>query len=119
MWICHNIKYAEHFANETRPPAHGFVYLITNLTNNMKYVGKKSFSGGTHWPKYYGSSKALLADVKRLGRQHFQREVLHVCQNKGTLSYWETYEIMVRHALIDDSYYNQTIFRVTLSAHHM
>ena len=65
----------------------GFVYLITNLTNNRKYIGKKlaqfkrtkpplkgrknkrRSTVESDWREYYGSSDELSADVAELGPQ--------------------------------------------------
>ena len=66
----------------------GFVYIITNLQTGKKYIGRKYFTqrrkprGGkrrvtseSDWKKYYGSSDELKADVKRLGKSEFKREI--------------------------------------------
>ena len=58
----------------------GFVYRITNLQTGQQYIGRKYFiqkrkprSGGrrrtseSNWKQYWGSSKELNADRKRLG----------------------------------------------------
>ena len=75
----------------------GFVYLITNLTTNRKYVGKKlaKFSKTTYktvklkngtkkkkkvrskidsdWQEYFGSSIDLNKDVESLGMNNFSQ----------------------------------------------
>lgn len=102
----------------------GIVYLITNLKNGRKYVGKKFFTQAgrkqikgkvkkirkpSNWLKYWGSNKVLQEDVQKQGEDCFTREILHLCKNKGELSYWETYEIFNRHALRTDEYYNDWV----------
>jgi hypothetical protein len=92
----------------------GFVYKITNIITGKFYIGKKSLwsvrkkrisvkekkSTGTRktfqtvtkesdWKKYYGSSKDLKDDVKRLGETAFKREILEVSKSKKYLSYAE------------------------------
>ena len=70
----------------------GFVYLITNLTNNRKYIGKKLAKFKTSkpplkgkknrrrgykesdWRDYWGSSDKLQADLEKLGPENFTRE---------------------------------------------
>ena len=55
----------------------GFVYLITELDTNKKYIGRKYFyqlrktkgkskrvRSESDWKKYYGSSKELLEQIK-------------------------------------------------------
>ena len=74
----------------------GFVYLITNLTNNQKYIGKKlaKFKNTkpplkgkknkrrgykeSDWRTYWGSSDRLNADVASLGEDKFTREILYL-----------------------------------------
>lgn len=111
----------------------GFVYLITNLTNNRKYVGKKlsKFSKTTYrvvklkngtkkrkkikskidsdWQTYYGSSVELLADVTQLGADKFKREILHYCNAKAVCSYMEAKEQFDRKVLESTDYYNGII----------
>lgn len=100
----------------------GFVYLITNLTNGKKYIGKKSFwtrkkdkktgrrkTLESDWKKYYGSCDELKVDVKELGVVNFKREILYICPHKKSMSYYETYEQFNRNVLMDESYYNTNI----------
>ena len=113
---------------ETLPDdCEGFVYLITNLTNDKKYVGKKlarfkvtrpplkgkknkrRSSKESDWKTYWGSSDHLNADVVSLGEDNFTREILHYCQSRGMLSYLEAKEQFDREVLLSDEYYNGII----------
>lgn len=105
----------------------GFVYIITNLTNNKKYIGKKlarfkvtkpplkgkknkrRSTKESDWRTYWGSSEHLLSDVQELGEENFTREILHYCQSKGMLSYLEAKEQFDREVLLTDEYYNGII----------
>ena len=105
----------------------GFVYLITNLTNGKKYVGKKlakfkvtkkplkgkknkrRSTKESDWKDYWGSSDKLNEDVQTLGPQNFTREILHYCTSKGELSYLEAKEQFDREVLKTDEYYNGII----------
>ena len=105
----------------------GFVYIITNLTNNKKYIGKKlerfkvtrpplkgkknkrRSTKESDWRTYWGSSDHLNADVEELGEENFTREILHYCQSKGMLSYLEAKEQFDREVLLSDDYYNGII----------
>lgn len=111
----------------------GYVYLITNLTNNRKYIGKKlakfsktktvtvTLKNGTKkkkkvkskvdsdWTTYYGSSIELNNDVKELGQDKFLREILHFCSSKAICSYMEAMEQFNRKVLESDDYYNNNI----------
>jgi hypothetical protein len=111
----------------------GFVYLITNLTNNKKYIGKKlaSFSKTkqktittkagvkkkkkirykeeSDWQTYWSSSEELKKDVLSLGENNFRREILYFCKSKGGLSYFELKEQVDRRVLESDDFYNGII----------
>ena len=102
----------------------GFVYLITNLISNKKYIGKKllkfkktkTIKGKkkkslveSDWRAYWGSNDELKEDVKRLGEINFKREVLIFCKSKGELSYFELKEQILAGVLESDEYYNSWI----------
>ena len=104
-----------------------FVYLITNTTNGMKYVGKKlakfrktrpPLKGKINkrrskvesdWRYYWGSSDHLQKDVEKLGEEKFTREILHYCPSRGVASYLEAREQFERRVLETDEYYNGII----------
>ena len=105
----------------------GFVYLITNLTNNRKYVGKKLARFKTtkpplkgkknkrrgykesDWRDYWGSSDKLNEDVAAIGTDKFTREILYFCRSRAELSYLEAREQFERRVLETDEYYNGII----------
>jgi len=117
----------EEFTSEMIGDYIGFVYVITDLSNNKKYVGKKLFvskrrlpplKGKTRkrtvvkesdWQDYFGSSDEVKALVEEHGRDNFHREILHLCNTKGELSYMELKEQMDREVLLNDEYYNGII----------
>src|SRR6056297_3039862 len=88
----------------------GFVYLITNLTNGRKYIGKKLAKFKTSrpplkgkknrrrgykesdWRDYWGSSDKLQADVEAQGSENFSREILYFCESRAEMSYLEAKE---------------------------
>ena len=102
----------------------GFVYLITNMTNNRKYIGKKltqfkrskkPLKGRTNkrrytvesdWKDYYGSSDELTADVELLGKDKFKREIMFWCKSKSELSYIEAREQFTHKVLESKQWYN-------------
>jgi hypothetical protein len=105
----------------------GFVYVITDLSNNKKYVGKKLFTskrrlpplkGKTRkrvvtkesdWQDYFGSSEEVKQLVEERGAEAFHREILHLCASKGEMSYLEAKEQFDREVLLSDEYYNGII----------
>jgi len=116
------------------PDCVGFVYLITNLTTNRKYIGKKlshfsktsiktvTLKSGakkkkkvktkieSDWKMYWSSSTELQNDVKILGEQNFTREILFYCTSKGNLSYIEAREQFSNKVLeFPDLWYNGII----------
>ena len=102
----------------------GFVYVITNMVVNKKYIGKKTFWSTKNkqinkkkkkikvesdWKNYYGSSENLLTDVEKYGISNFKREILRLCKTKGECSYFEAKEQFAVDALIEPCYYNTWI----------
>ena len=120
-------KYNGNLVEEIADQYIGFVYIITNLTNNKKYIGKKlakfkktrpPLKGKkrkrkslveSDWQTYWGSSEHLLADVAELGTENFSREILYFCTTRGELSYREAKEQFDREVLLTDEYYNGII----------
>ena len=125
MWT-----YQNQIVEELPKDCIGFVYLITNLTNNRKYIGKKlaKFSKTTYktvklkngtkkkkkirskidsdWKDYYGSSPELTKDVTLVGKENFSREILYYCKSKAETSYIEAREQFDRKVLESNEYYN-------------
>lgn len=105
----------------------GFVYIITDKSNNKKYVGKKTFwskktlpplKGKTRkrrsvvesdWRSYYGSSDLVKQLLLEHGEINFFREILYFCKSKGEMGYLEAKEQFSRNVLLDDTYYNGII----------
>ena len=128
MWLYNNEE-----LTELPDDCVGFVYLITNLTNDRKYIGKKlakfsrtstktvTLKNGTKkkkkirskvdsdWMDYYGSSIELNKDVEALGRDSFRREILFFCKTKAECSYVEAREQFSRRVLESTDYYNNNI----------
>src|SRR6056300_300583 len=94
----------EEFTSEMIGDYVGFVYMLTDKSNNKKYIGKKIFvskrrlpplKGKTrrrtklvesNWQDYYGSSDEVKQIVEEKGGDNFHREILHLCNSKGELS---------------------------------
>jgi len=106
----------------------GFVYLITNQSNQRKYIGRKYFwsyrtppgkkrkvKQESDWKRYYGSSDELKEDIKVYGKNNFKREILSLHEKKMDCNYEETRQLFLNNVLkesIDDRtprYYNNNI----------
>lgn len=109
------------FDSENIEDNYGFVYLIENLTNGKKYIGKKLFYSSrtkvvkkkkkkvkaeSDWKKYYGSNAELSAEVDKLGPQNFRRTILRLCKTKGECNYFEAKEQFALDVLRSEEYYN-------------
>jgi hypothetical protein len=121
-WYLHNT--AQEFTEDMIGGAFGMVYLITHTPTGKKYVGKKFFTKAktrqvkgkkkrsrvaSDWITYWGSNKELQEEVKKNGEEQYTREILHLCKSRSELSYWETFEIFSRHALLSEAYWNQWV----------
>ena len=106
----------------------GFVYCITNLQSNKKYIGRKYFTqsrkprGGkrrvtseSDWKKYYGSSEELKRDRKLLGNSCFKREIISLHKSKGLTNFEETRQLFLNNVLTEamsdgsPAFYNSNI----------
>ena len=120
-----NWKYkGEDFTEAEIGDSYGFVYLITNLTNGRKYIGKKFFYSSktkqvkgkkkrfkvsSDWQTYYGSNDILKKDVIMHGQDQFKREIIHLCKTKGECGYLEAKEQFTNGVLESDNFYNNWI----------
>jgi hypothetical protein len=119
MWI-----YEQKTVDDLPEDVVGFVYQITNTTNGRMYIGKKlarfkrsrpplkgrknkrRYKVDSDWRDYYGSSDELTADIQKIGKDKFDREILFYCKSKAELSYVEAREQFARKVLESDKYYN-------------
>lgn len=123
MWFYNG----EVFTSEMIGEYVGFVYLITDKSNNKKYVGKKLLTSKrklpplkgktrnrivvkeTDWQKYYGSSEEVKLMVEEKSVDNFHREILYLCMSKGQLGYLEAKYQFEHDVLLRDDYYNGII----------
>lgn len=111
---------------------YGFVYCITD-DQGKKYWGKKAFNHtvrrklsqkdriGTRkrikvetvdskWLGYWGSSKMLLDYIATLGStEGFTREVVKLCRDRQSLTYWELVTLIDNKVLFRDDSWNGNI----------
>ena len=121
-WIYQDEPY-----NETPDEYQGFVYVITELDTNKKYLGKKNFwrpkilpknskrarrvrtRTESDWREYYGSNKELQLLVESRGESNYQREIIRLCRTKGEMSYFEAKAQFDNGVRFSDEWYNEFI----------
>jgi hypothetical protein len=117
-WTC-NIEIPQEY--------YGFIYLITNKTNNRKYIGKKqckskrkkplrkgkknrvSVIKETDWMSYTGSCNELNDDIAKIGKDNFTFEIIRFCNSKWEMGYYEIQEQIFKQVLLTSEYYNGII----------
>jgi hypothetical protein len=106
---------------------YGFVYIIENITNKRKYIGKKQCQTvvklkplkgkrnkrhvikETDWRSYCGSSDLLLKDIELIGKEHFTFKIVKFCYSKSELAYEEAKLQFDSDVLLREDYYNGII----------
>ena len=85
----------------------GFVYRITQKETGRSYIGKKQLiftrrkkvkgrinrkhvKKESDWKEYTGSCDELNQEIKTLGKERFDFEILKFCKTKSELGYTET-----------------------------
>ena len=106
----------------------GFVYLITNKSNQRQYIGRKYFwsfrkppgkkrkvKQESDWKKYYGSCPELKEDIKKYGKETFSRVILSLHTTKGLCNFEETKQLFLNNVLSEaldngtPAFYNSNI----------
>lgn len=110
----------------------GFVYVITNLKDGRRYIGKKllkfkrtkkvkgkkkRFLIDSDWREYWGSNKTLQTDVAQHGENSFSREIIRLCKTRGELNYFEAKYQFMYGVLESDKWYNEWISAKVHKAH--
>lgn len=97
-------------------PYFGFVYLITNKTNDRKYIGRKYFFKRrrvavkgkkrkkltvteSDWKTYTGSCDELNLDIKKLGHKNFTFKIISCHKTRAEVNYTEVKEQFIRDVL--------------------
>lgn len=107
--------------------AFGFIYLITNLTNNKKYIGckmlqkvikRKPLKGKknkrhetieSNWKTYTSSSNELNKDIESLSKENFKFEIIDFAYSKSHLKYLEAKYQFDNDVLLTEGWYNGII----------
>ena len=116
------------FESEDIKDYFGFCYILTDLENGMKYIGRKYFysvrkkkgirkkvRSESDWKNYYSSSKKIQQMVLESGPNRFKREILSLYKKKGQVNYNET-KLLFQHNVLEAAdekgkrlYYNDNI----------
>ena len=122
MWF-----YNGHEFTETPKDYQGFVYCITELDTDKKYIGKKNFwrpktlpknskrarrvrtKVESDWREYYGSNQKLQLLVEQRGESNYKRSIFRLCNTKGEMSYYEAKLQFEFDVLLREDYYNEFI----------
>lgn len=106
---------------------YGFIYKITCVPNNKKYIGKKQCKSvlkrkplkgkknkrheiiETDWKTYTSSSRELNEDILKYGKESFKFEILEFCDSKFALAYREAKIQFDEEVLLRNDYYNGII----------
>ena len=116
------------FESEDIKDYFGFCYILIDLENGMKYIGRKYFysvrkkkgirkkvRSESDWKTYYSSSKKIQQLVLESGPNRFKREILSLYKKKGQVNYNET-KLLFQHNVLEavdeygkKLYYNENI----------
>lgn len=107
--------------------ATGFIYLITNNKDKKYYIGCKLLEKkikraplkgkkkkrveikSSNWKDYTGSSNVLNDDIIKLGKEHFNFQILEFVYSKSELKFEELMYQLMNNALFRDDFYNGII----------
>lgn len=104
--------------------AQGFIYIITHLPTNKRYIGRKLLTKAhrrqknkkiirtrveSDWREYWSSSPEVKQLVEQEGTDNFVREVLVFADTKGQLNYLEEKFLYCVGALESEDWLNSNI----------
>ena len=122
-----NLGHWSYHENFPQKSCYGFIYEITNLSNQKSYIGKnqivkiikrpplkgkknkRKLITESDWKTYTGSCNELNSDIEKYGKENFSFTILRLCYNKWELAYYEAELQFKLGVLISDSYYNGII----------
>lgn len=121
MWLYQDrkIESIQDFPENT----YGFIYEVTHLPTQRKYIGKKVLYFNrtlaplkgekkkrkvvkeSDWMEYYGSHPEIKKILKEEGKQNFTREILILVPSKKLLTYYECKYLFQKGVIEPDSIY--------------
>lgn len=111
-----------------------FVYCITNLLTGRQYIGLKTTVSPktrtvkgkkiktkveSNWREYWSSSAELQADIEKLGKDNFRREILYFCTMKAHANYLEMREQIDQRVLENPDRYYNSIINARVNRNHL
>lgn len=132
MWLYEGREFMSSMIGES----YSFVYVITNSLSGKKYIGKKVFKSKrtlpalvgkkrrriiikeSNWKEYWSSSKYVIDDIEKHGKENFTRKILYLAPDKREANYQELALQIYLNVLdaVDDNgerlYYNENIARI-------
>lgn len=113
--------------NDIEELPYGFLYLITCVETNKRYIGKKQIKTvkklkplkgkknkrhkeiETDWRSYTSSSVEVNKDIEIFGKDKFKFEIIKFCNSKSELAYFEAKLQFDHDVLLKEEYYNGII----------
>ena len=102
----------------------GFIYLMTQKSTGMKYLGRKMLTQAktktvkgkrkkirsvSDLKDYWSSSKDVKDIIEQNGKEDFTREILQFISSKAEMIYAEEYCLYITNALLSDGFLNGNI----------
>jgi len=78
---------------------------LASLTDK-RLSKKKKVTKESDWKTYFGSEAVLKEDIKKYGYNNIQRTILHISDNKASLTYQEVRHQILLGCLESDTCYN-------------
>jgi len=85
---------------------YGFIYISTDITNGMRYIGQRIFDNKNVWKNYLGSGTRFKRAIKSHGKENFIRNIVAIAYNQTELNELEIKFINNYNATQSDDYYN-------------
>ena len=81
-----------------------YIYLITNLTNNKKYVGQTTDYTRRVYQHKHGSQQLIDKKIQQYGENNFLFEIIDTASDQNELNELEKYYICKYNSLVPDGY---------------
>ena len=83
-----------------------YVYEITNLINNKKYIGKRKCHCPIEKDNYMGSGLGIKNAINKYGINNFKKEIIYIAKTEDEALDWEEYLIKHHKLTLNKSFYN-------------